>query len=112
MTTFEKESTPETGITRLSQETFAEMIGTTRSRVSFFMNRLCRLGHIDYYTEIRVRSSLCNVHLHDSFLQKSRKDRRPWIAWHGRRRRQPYALLNACKLYGIDQTANRFWRIL
>ena len=60
----EHDDKPETVISKLSQETFAEMIGTTRSRVSFFMNKFRKLGHIDYDTEICVRSSLANV-LHD-----------------------------------------------
>jgi CRP/FNR family cyclic AMP-dependent transcriptional regulator len=61
----EKGGKLETSIPRLSEETFAEMIGTTRSRVSFFMNKFRRLGYIDYNTEIRVRSSLRNALLHD-----------------------------------------------
>lgn len=50
---------------RISQETLAEMIGTTRSRVSFFMNRFRKLGFIDYDGRIRVHKSLLNVVLHD-----------------------------------------------
>ena len=56
---------PETLIPRISQETLAEMIGTTRSRVSFFMNRFRKLGFIDYKGRIRVHRSLLNVVLHD-----------------------------------------------
>jgi CRP/FNR family transcriptional regulator, cyclic AMP receptor protein len=52
-------------ITKLSQETLAEMIGTTRSRVSFFMNKFRRLGFIDYNGHIEVHRSLLNVVLHD-----------------------------------------------
>jgi hypothetical protein len=48
-----------------SQETLAEMIGTTRSRVSFFMNRFRKLGFIDYSDRIQVHKSLLNVVLHD-----------------------------------------------
>jgi CRP-like cAMP-binding protein len=55
----------ETLIPRISQETLAEMIGTTRSRVSFFMNRFRKLGFIDYKDRIRVHRSLLNVVLHD-----------------------------------------------
>ena len=52
-------------IPKISQETLAEMIGTTRSRVSFFMNRFRKLGFIDYSDRIRVHKSLLNVILHD-----------------------------------------------
>ena len=52
-------------IPRISQETLAEMIGTTRSRVSFFMNRFRKLGFIDYNDRIQVHKSLLNVVLHD-----------------------------------------------
>jgi CRP/FNR family transcriptional regulator, cyclic AMP receptor protein len=48
-----------------SQETLAEMIGTTRSRVSFFMNKFRKLGFIEYNGKLEVRSSLLNVVLHD-----------------------------------------------
>jgi CRP/FNR family cyclic AMP-dependent transcriptional regulator len=58
-------SPPETTIPKLSQETLAEMVGTTRSRVSFFMNRFRKLGFIKYNGEIRVHRSLLNVVLHD-----------------------------------------------
>jgi CRP-like cAMP-binding protein len=62
---FGKEGTPETVIPKISQETLAEMIGTTRSRVSFFMNRFRKLGFIEYNGELTVHSSLLNVILHD-----------------------------------------------
>jgi CRP-like cAMP-binding protein len=62
---FGKEGTPESVIPRISQETLAEMIGTTRSRVSFFMNRFRKLGFIQYNGELQVHSSLLNVVLHD-----------------------------------------------
>jgi CRP-like cAMP-binding protein len=52
-------------IAKISQETLAEMIGTTRSRVSFFMNKFRKLGFIDYNGGIEVHSSLLNVVLHD-----------------------------------------------
>ena len=52
-------------LTNVSQETLAEMIGTTRSRVSFFMNKFRRLGFIEYNGQLRVHSSLLNVVLHD-----------------------------------------------
>lgn len=56
---------PEAVIPKISQETLAEMIGTTRSRVSFFMNKFRRLGLIAYGSKVRVHSSLRNVVLHD-----------------------------------------------
>jgi len=64
---FGKEGVPETAIPKMSQETLAEMIGTTRSRVSFFMNRFRKLGFIDYHAgdELQVHSSLLNIVLHD-----------------------------------------------
>jgi len=62
---FGKEGKPETVITKISQETLAEMIGTTRSRVSFFMNKFRKMGFIDYNGELHVHSSLLNVILHD-----------------------------------------------
>jgi CRP/FNR family cyclic AMP-dependent transcriptional regulator len=62
---FGKEGTPETVIPKISQETLAEMIGTTRSRVSFFMNRFRKLGFIEYNGQLSVHSSLLNVVLHD-----------------------------------------------
>jgi CRP/FNR family transcriptional regulator, cyclic AMP receptor protein len=64
---FGKEGVHETPIPNISQETLAEMIGTTRSRVSFFMNRFRKLGFIDYHAgdDLRVHSSLLNIVLHD-----------------------------------------------
>jgi CRP/FNR family transcriptional regulator, cyclic AMP receptor protein len=62
---FGKEGKPETVIPTISQETLAEMIGTTRSRVSFFMNKFRRLGFIKYNGTLEVHSSLLNVVLHD-----------------------------------------------
>ena len=62
---FGKERQPESIIAKISQETLAEMIGTTRSRVSFFMNKFRELGLIDYNGGIEVHSSLLNVVLHD-----------------------------------------------
>jgi CRP/FNR family cyclic AMP-dependent transcriptional regulator len=63
---FGKEGVPETVIPKLSQETLAEMIGTTRSRVSFFMNRFRQLGFVNYgESGLQVHSSLLNVLLHD-----------------------------------------------
>ena len=62
---FGKESKPEPVIAKISQETLAEMIGTTRSRVSFFMNKFRQLGLITYNGHIEVHSSLLNVVLHE-----------------------------------------------
>jgi CRP-like cAMP-binding protein len=62
---FGKEGKPETVIAKISQETLAEMIGTTRSRVSFFMNKFRKLGFIKYNGTLEVHSSLLSVVLHD-----------------------------------------------
>jgi CRP/FNR family transcriptional regulator, cyclic AMP receptor protein len=62
---FGKDEKPEPIIAKISQETLAEMIGTTRSRVSYFMNKFRKLGFIDYNGGIHVHSSLLNVVLHD-----------------------------------------------
>jgi len=63
---FGKDGKPETVIAKISQETLAEMIGTTRSRVSFFMNRFRKLGFVDYgESGLQVHSSLLNIVLHD-----------------------------------------------
>lgn len=65
MAHFEKQGVSETSVPRLSQETMAEMVGTTRSRVSFFMNRFRKLGFVDYNGGLKVHSSLLNIVLHD-----------------------------------------------
>lgn len=65
MAEFGKSGEPESLIPPVTQETLAEMIGTTRSRVSFFMNRFRKLGFIEYNGRIRVHKSLLNVILHD-----------------------------------------------
>lgn len=62
---FGKEGVPETVLPKISQETLAEMVGTTRSRVSFFMNKFRKLGFVDYNGGLEVHSSLLNVVLHD-----------------------------------------------
>jgi CRP-like cAMP-binding protein len=63
---FGKEGVPQSVIPKISQETLAEMVGTTRSRVSFFMNRFRKLGFVDYGEGgMQVHSSLLNVVLHD-----------------------------------------------
>jgi CRP/FNR family cyclic AMP-dependent transcriptional regulator len=63
---FGKEGSPQPIKVHVSQETLAEMIGTTRSRVSFFMNRFRKLGFISYNGEIEVHNSLLNAVLHDT----------------------------------------------
>jgi CRP/FNR family cyclic AMP-dependent transcriptional regulator len=62
---FGKEGKPETVVPKISQEVLAEMVGTTRSRVSFFMNRFRKLGFIHYNGELQVHSSLLGIILHD-----------------------------------------------
>jgi CRP/FNR family transcriptional regulator, cyclic AMP receptor protein len=62
---FGKEGRPEQIVAKVSQETLAEMIGTTRARVSFFMNKFRKLGLIDYNGHLEIHSSLLNVVLHD-----------------------------------------------
>ena len=66
MANFGKEAKAEPVIPKISQETLAEIVGTTRSRVSFFMNRFRKLGFIEYNGGLEVHSSLLNVVLHDS----------------------------------------------
>jgi hypothetical protein len=76
MAGFGESGEADTLIPKISQETLAEMIGTTRSRVSFFMNRFRKLGFIDYSDRIRVHKSLLNVVLHDHLPNgKTRKTR-------------------------------------
>ena len=62
---FGKEGRPEPIVGKISQETLAEMIGTTRARVSFFMNKFRKLGFIEYNGKLEVHNSLLNVVLHD-----------------------------------------------
>ena len=62
---FGKEGKPEPVITKISQETLADMVGTTRSRVSYFMNKFRKLGFINYNGDLEVHSSLLNVVLRD-----------------------------------------------
>jgi CRP-like cAMP-binding protein len=71
---FGKEGRPEPIITKVSQETLAEMIGTTRSRVSFFMNKFRKLGFISYNGKIEVNSSLLSVVLNDRPEIKEKKE--------------------------------------
>ena len=62
---FGKDGVPENVVPKISQETLAEMVGTTRSRVSFFMNRFRKMGFIHYNGGLQVHSSLLNIVLHD-----------------------------------------------
>ena len=62
---FGKEGRPEPIVGKISQETMAEMIGTTRSRVSFFMNKFRKLGFIDYNGKLEIHNSLLSVVLYD-----------------------------------------------
>jgi CRP/FNR family cyclic AMP-dependent transcriptional regulator len=71
MADFGQPGEPETLIPHVTQETLAEMIGTTRSRVSFFMNRFRKLGYIEYDGEIRVKRSLLNVVLLDQLPEQN-----------------------------------------
>jgi CRP-like cAMP-binding protein len=66
MANFGKEGKPERVITKVSQETLAKMVGTTRSRISFFMNKFRKLGFVRYNGNLEVHNSLLNVVLHDS----------------------------------------------
>jgi CRP-like cAMP-binding protein len=66
MANFGKEGKPEPVIAKISQETLAEMIGTTRSRVSHFMNKFRKLGFIEYNGTMKVHTSLLNMVLHEN----------------------------------------------
>jgi CRP-like cAMP-binding protein len=79
MAEFGKPDEPETLIPRITQVTLAEMIGTTRSRVSFFMNRFRKLGFIEYNGRIKVHKSLLNVVLHDYVPSGFRSGCSGWI---------------------------------
>jgi len=68
MAEFGKPGEPEQYVPKISQETLAEMVGTTRSRISFFMNRFRKLGFIEYNGRIKVHKSLLNVVLHEQFV--------------------------------------------
>ena len=76
MANFGKESKPEPVIAKISQETLAEMVGTTRSRVSFFMNKFRKLGFIQYNGNLEVHNSLLNVVLHDNPHLRARVDKK------------------------------------
>jgi len=71
---FGKEGRPEPIVGKFSQETLAEMIGTTRARVSFFMNKFRKLGFIEYNGKLQVHSSLLNMVLHEKPEIKTRDE--------------------------------------
>ena len=71
MAEFGQPGKQETLIPQITQETLADMIGTTRSRVSFFMNRFRKLGFIEYNSRIRIHKSLLNVILHDRWSEQN-----------------------------------------
>ncbi len=73
MAEFGRPGEPETLIPAVTQETLAEMIGTTRSRVSYFMNRFRKLGYISYNGRIQVHKALLNVVLHDQLPEQNAK---------------------------------------
>jgi CRP/FNR family transcriptional regulator, cyclic AMP receptor protein len=75
MANFGKDGKPEPVIAKISQETLAEMVGTTRSRVSLFMNKFRKLGFINYNGALEVHNSLLNVVLHDNPHLRSRVDK-------------------------------------
>ena len=75
MANFGKEGRPEPVIGKISQETLAEMVGTTRSRVNTFMNKFRKLGFIDYNGALSVNNSLLNVVLHDNPGLRPRADK-------------------------------------
>jgi CRP-like cAMP-binding protein len=71
LSAFDEPGNPDHLVPPITQETLAEMVGTTRSRVSFFMNRFRDLGLIEYKGRIRVHKSLLNVILHDKFSEQN-----------------------------------------
>lgn len=77
MANFGKEGNPEPIIPKISQETLAEMVGTTRARVSSFMNKFRKLGFINYNGTLEVHNSLLNVVLHDNPHLRTRADTTP-----------------------------------
>jgi len=76
MANFGKEGRQEPVLAKISQETLAEMIGTTRPRVSYFMNKFRKLGFIEYNGTLEIHNSLLNVVLHDNPRLKREADDR------------------------------------
>jgi CRP-like cAMP-binding protein len=95
MAEFGRPGEPETLIPAITQQALAEMIGTTRSRVSFFMNRFRKLGFIEYNGRIRVHKSLLNVVLHDHFT--GHNSERPPVDLEKRTRSAPFPKLQPRK---------------
>jgi CRP-like cAMP-binding protein len=89
MAEFGKPGEPEMLIPEITQETLADMIGTTRSRVSFFMNRFRKLGFIEYNGRIRVHKSLLNIVLHDQLSDQNAT--KPSLLTTGRTKTKPTA---------------------
>jgi CRP/FNR family cyclic AMP-dependent transcriptional regulator len=87
MAEFGKPGEPEQYIPKISQQALAKMIGTTRSRVSFFMNRFRKLGFIEYNGRIRVHKSLLDVVLHEEFIHRNPRKPPPSAAARGRPKR-------------------------
>jgi CRP-like cAMP-binding protein len=71
MAEYGKDGNPEPIIPKITQETLADMVGTTRSRVSFFMNRFRKMGLIEYNGRIKVNRTLLNVVLHDQLSKEN-----------------------------------------
>jgi CRP/FNR family transcriptional regulator, cyclic AMP receptor protein len=96
MAEFGKPGEPEMLIPQITQETLAEMIGTTRSRVSFFMNRFRKLGFIEYNGRIRVHKSLLNVVLHDQLPEHNAVSAKIMVTNkdHSRRPRKKAAIVS------------------
>jgi CRP/FNR family cyclic AMP-dependent transcriptional regulator len=65
LTNFGRRDGPDSVIEKINQDTLAKMVGTTRSRISYFMNKFRRQGHIEYNGEIRIHPSLSNIVLHE-----------------------------------------------
>jgi CRP/FNR family transcriptional regulator, cyclic AMP receptor protein len=93
MAEFGKPGEPEMLIPEITQETLADMIGTTRSRVSFFMNRFRKLGFIEYNGRIRVHKSLLNIVLHDQLSEENAT--KPSLLATGRSKTKPSARVTA-----------------
>jgi CRP/FNR family transcriptional regulator, cyclic AMP receptor protein len=92
MAEFGKPGEPETFIPPITQETLAEMIGTTRSRISFFMNRFRKLGFIDYDGRIQVHKSLLNVVLLDQLPEHNAEKPRVLFSAQGLPDQRPEGL--------------------
>lgn len=95
MASFGKPGEPVTLIPAITQESLADMIGTTRSRVSYFMNRFRKLGYIDYNGRIHVHKSLLNVVLHDQF--SGHNSQRPPVSISKRAKKAPSTTAKASK---------------